>query len=105
MKRTVLLLILLTTFFADAKAFQKELSVSVSPFPVRGFHLDLRIQAMPMPALKKLALQLVNGGINTLVMEWEATYPFQDEPLIPNRFAYTRDEVKAFIAYCNSIKL
>jgi len=105
MKRTVFLVMLLTTFFGYANAFQKGLNDPVSPFPVRGFHLDLRIQAIPMPALKKLALQLVKGGINTLVMEWEATYPFQDEPLIPNRFAYTRDEVKAFIAYCASIKL
>ena len=105
MKRTVFLVMLLTTFFGYAHAFQKELNNPVSPFPVRGFHLDLRIQAIPMPTLKKLALQLVKGGINTLVMEWEATYPYQNEPLIPNRFAYTRDEVKAFIAYCGSIKL
>lgn len=77
----------------------------VSPFPVRGFHLDLRIQVMPMPALKNLASQLVKGGINTLVMEWEGTYPFQEEPLIPNRYAYTREEVKDFIAYCKSIQL
>jgi len=105
MKRTVYLVMLLTTFFVYSKAFQKELNHPVSPFPVRGFHLDLRIQAIPMPALKNLALQLVKGGINTLVMEWEGTYPFQDEPLIPNRFAYSREEVKAFISYCSSIHL
>ncbi|ALL05182.1 N-acetyl-beta-hexosaminidase [Pedobacter sp. PACM 27299] len=105
MKRTVFLVMLLTSIFGYAKAFQNELNDPVSPFSVRGFHLDLRIQAIPMPALKKLASQLVEGGINTLVMEWEATYPFQEEPLIPNRFAYTREEVKDFIAYCNSIKL
>ncbi|SDJ06059.1 Glycosyl hydrolase family 20, catalytic domain [Pedobacter sp. ok626] len=105
MKIKVFFLMLLSTFFLQAKAFQKEISDPVSPFPVRGFHLDLRIQAIPMPALKKLALQLVKGGINTLVMEWEGTYPFQEEPLIANRFAYTRDEVKAFIAYCGTINL
>ena len=39
---------------------------------VRGFHLDLRIQVMKMPALKALARDLRQQGINTLVMEWEA---------------------------------
>lgn len=105
MKRTVFLLMFLTTIFVQGKAFQKEPSDLVSPFPVRGFHLDLRIQAIPMPALKNLAMQLAKGGINTLVMEWEGTYPFQEEPLIANRFAYTREEVKGFIAYCGSIHL
>jgi len=74
-------------------------------FKVRGFHLDLRIQAMPMPALRNFVLQLSKNGINTLVMEWEGTYPFKDEPLIPNRYAYTREEVTSFIGYCNSLHI
>jgi hypothetical protein len=70
---------------------------------VKGFHLDLRIQVMKMPALKAFAKNLSAGGVNTLVMEWEATYPFQNQPLIPNRYAYTREEIKSFVAYCKSI--
>lgn len=72
-------------------------------FAVRGFHLDLRVQVMKMPALKKFAKQLKDGGLNTLIMEWEATYPFENHPLIPNQFAYTRDEVKEFVAYCEDL--
>ena len=74
-------------------------------FHVRGFHLDLRIQVMKMQALKNFTLQLSKQGINTLVMEWEATYPFQEDPLIPNRFAYTRQEVKDFIQYCQGLHI
>ncbi|TQM49764.1 glycosyl hydrolase family 20 [Arcticibacter tournemirensis] len=74
-------------------------------FPIRGFHLDLRIQVMKMPALKAFALRLSKNGINTLIMEWEATYPYQLHPLIANRFAYTREEIKSFTAYCSSIGL
>jgi len=74
-------------------------------FHVRGFHLDLRIQVMKMQALKNFTLQLSKQGINTLVMEWEATYPFQEDPLIPNRFAYTREEVKDFIQYCQGLHI
>jgi hexosaminidase len=105
MKIKILLILLLCTAFFKADAIQSGRSGNPNPFPVRGFHLDLRIQAIPMPALKKLALQLSEGGINTLIMEWEGTYPFKDEPLIPNRYAYSRAEVKSFIAYCNGIKL
>lgn len=92
---------------AEAASPNRQLSAyeKSKPFPVRGFHLDLRIQAMPMPALRNFVLQLSKSGINTLVMEWEGTYPFKDEPLIPNRYAYTREEVTSFIAYCNSLHI
>lgn len=77
--------------------------VKKNDFKVKGFHLDLRVQVMKMPALKKFAKQLKINGLNTLIMEWEATYPFQNHPLIPNQFAYSRDEVKEFIAYCEGM--
>ncbi len=73
------------------------------PFSIRGFHLDLRIQVMTIPALKDFALQLSKNGINTLIMEWEATYPYRDQPLIPNRYAYSREEVRVFTSYCKSL--
>jgi hexosaminidase len=105
MKIRILLFLLLCTAFLKSDAIQTKRAGNPKPFTVKGFHLDLRIQAIPMPALKKMALQLSKGGINTLIMEWEGTYPFKDEPLIPNRYAYTKEEVKSFIAYCNTIKL
>jgi len=74
-----------------------------SPFMVRGFHLDLRIQVMTMDALKAFALKLSKDGINTLIMEWEGTYPFEKHPLIPNRYAYTKAEIVSFIKYCNDL--
>ncbi len=74
-------------------------------FHIRGFHLDLRIQVMKMQALKNFTLGLSKQGINTLVMEWEATYPFQEDPLIPNRFAYSRQEIKDFIKYCQTLHM
>jgi hexosaminidase len=74
-------------------------------FSVRGFHIDLRIQVMTMPALKQFASKLKTQGINTLIMEWEATYPFTKYPFISNRYAYTKDEVHSFIRYCAGIGL
>jgi len=70
-------------------------------FVIKGFHLDLRIQVMTMDALRNFATRLKQSGINTLIMEWEATFPFSKHPLIPNRYAYSKEEIVSFIKFCN----
>lgn len=72
-------------------------------FTVKGFHLDLRIQVMKPDALKDLADKLSSLGINTLIMEWEATFPFESHPLIPNKHAYTKEDIAEFIRYCQNL--
>jgi hexosaminidase len=93
----LLLLITLSSLNAQPAGKQK------GPFIVKGFHLDLRIQVMTMDALKAFALKLSKLGMNTLIMEWEGTYPFEKNPLIPNRYAYTKTEIVSFIKYCNDL--
>ncbi len=58
---------------------------------------------MTMPALEVFATRLHEGGINTLIVEYEATYPFDRNPLIPNRYAYTRTQIVSFVALCNHL--
>ena len=72
-------------------------------FTVRGFHVDLRIQVMTMDALKALADDLAAFGMNTLVMEWEASYPYQNNATISSELAYTREEVRSFVDYCEDL--
>jgi hypothetical protein len=50
-------------------------------------------------------MKLHGYGINTLIMEWEGTYPFEKHPLIPNRYAYTKEEIISFIKYCNDLDI
>jgi hexosaminidase len=69
-------------------------------FPIKGFHIDLRIQVMPMPALRKFAAELAEFGLNTLLIEWEASYPYDKHAVISNEYAYTRQEVESFVSYC-----
>jgi hexosaminidase len=97
--------LLLIAFLFLSEISQAKTGSHDDSFHIRGFHLDLRIQVMKMQALKNFALNLSKQGINTLVMEWEATYPFLEDPLIPNRFAYSRHEVKDFINYCQTLKI
>lgn len=76
---------------------------SSKEFKVKGFHIDLRIQVMTPQALNKFATELADFGINTLVVEWEASYPYKNNVTISNKLAYTREEIKSFVNYCSSI--
>lgn len=95
--------IYLFTLFVLSFLFLQTASAQEKDFAIKGFHLDMRIQVMKMDALKKFAKTLSEDGINTLVMEWEGTFPFEKHPLIPNRYAYTKQEIKSFINYCATL--
>ena len=101
MRNLLVALVIMALTLNPALSQQKTLPGQKTP--VKGFHLDLRIQVMTMPGLKELALKLQKQGINTLIMEWEATYPFEKHPMIPNRYAYSRSEVISFVKYCKSL--
>jgi len=102
-KKGILILVISAAAFFNLNAQNNP--ASPNPFIVKGFHIDLRIQVMTMDALKAFALKLNQQGINTIVMEWEGTYPFEKHPLIPNRYAYTKAEVASFIKYCADLKI
>lgn len=74
-------------------------------FARTGLHLDFRVQAMPISALRSLATQVADLGFNTLLIEWEATYPFEKHPLIPNTYAYTPKEIAGFMAHSSRLGL
>jgi hypothetical protein len=101
MKKLLPVFILFTIY--SSSVFLQAVSNPNNQFEVRGFHLDLRIQVMPMPELRAFAKKLSSYGINTLIMEWEGTYPFEKHPLIPNRYAYTKTEIVDFVKYCNRL--
>lgn len=84
----------------DSQAGRPVTQMADNQFGVRGFHIDLRIQIMTMEALRELADELAQFGINTLVMEWEASYPYLNNATISRDLAYTREEVSSFIEYC-----
>jgi hexosaminidase len=99
------ILIFIISLAALLKLNAQNNAAAANPFVVKGFHIDLRIQVMTMDALRAFALKLSKQGINTIIMEWEGTYPFEKHPLIPNRYAYTKAEVTSFIKYCADLKI
>lgn len=72
-------------------------------FSIRGIHVDLRTQVMTMDALRSLAKEVAEDGLNTMLLEWEATFPFEENATICNSHAYTKEEVRDFIAYAGSL--
>lgn len=72
-------------------------------FKVRAFYVDCRTQVMKMSAIKALASDLSKKGINTLVIEYEATFPFQQHATLCNEYAYTEAEVKDLVSHCTQL--
>lgn len=69
-------------------------------FPVRAFHVDFRAEVMTMEALERLVDRLAARGINTLVMEWEASFPFVRNATLSNASAFTPEQIVSFVEYC-----
>jgi len=65
-----------------------------------GLHLDLRVQVPPLPALRRMAQEAAELGVNTLIVEWEASFPFDRHAVISGPLAYTPDEVREFLCDC-----
>ncbi|WP_298044288.1 family 20 glycosylhydrolase [uncultured Bacteroides sp.] len=74
-----------------------------SNFKIRAFYLDFRAQVMTVSAIKNFASDLSQKGINTLLIEYEATFPFQKHATLCNHLAFSRSEVKEIINHCTSL--
>lgn len=105
MKYKILISFFLFLFLATASRASDSYQIkdTITEFKVKGFHLDLRTQVMTPQALHEFAVELAGFGINTLVMEYEASYPYKKHATISNHLAYSREEVKDFIAHCEQL--
>lgn len=102
-KNACKVLLIISLFIAAPFYAQAQSKSPSEEFKIRGFHLDLRIQVMTPKALKAFADELSTMGMNTIVMEWEGTYPFKKHAVIANKYSYSREEVKDFIDYCDNL--
>lgn len=103
LKLSWLLIMFMTLLSTNLVLAQEKGRSYTNDFKIKGFHLDLRIQVMKPEALKAFALKLSKSGVNTIIMEYEATFPFEKHPLIPNRYAYTKAEISDFVKYSSSL--
>lgn len=96
-------ILILLTFALSPSVYSSPKAMNKQDFTVKGFHIDLRCEVMTMPALKNFAKELAGFGINTIIMEWEGSFPYDKHATISSKYAYTREEVKSFITYCTSL--
>lgn len=96
----ILLLVLSPFLYAGAVNNDKN-----ADEPVIAYHVDFRVQVMPIKALKAMAKEISSLGFNTIIMEWEGSYPYKKHSIISNRYAYTQEEVKDFIEYSEELGL
>lgn len=52
-----------------------------------------------MQAMYELVDDLSAKGMNTLLLEWEGTFPFEKHATLANEYMHSKQEVKDFIAY------
>lgn len=76
---------------------------TASSYKIKGFHIDLRSEVMTIEALKLMANSLSKGGINAIIMEYEATYPYQNHVTLYNANTYTREQIHDYVTYCQSL--
>ncbi|MAT72367.1 MAG: glycoside hydrolase family 20 [Planctomycetaceae bacterium] len=75
-------------------------AAAADPFRVRAVHIDNRIQVLPLPELKRIVESVSSRGVNTIIMEWEGSFPFDQHRVISNQFAYTKAEIAEFVEFC-----
>lgn len=69
-------------------------------FGIRAAYVDFRAEVRTLNSLKRQADMLASQGMNAIIMEWEATFPFDRHATLCNTCAFTKDEVKEFVSYC-----
>ena len=78
-------------------------SSDVNKLKIKGLHIDFRAEVMTVEALKSLAEDISKKGLNTILMEWEATFPFDKHAVLCNKHSFTEEEVKDFVSYCSDL--
>ncbi len=69
----------------------------------RSVYLDFRTQVMTMPAMKDYVRKAAASGVNAVIVEWEATFPFEENLTLRNKYAFSRKEVEDFISFCSGV--
>jgi len=58
---------------------------------------------MKMSALKAFAVEAARMGLNTLILEWEASFPFARHAVLSNEYAYSIKEISSFLSHCKKL--
>lgn len=74
-------------------------------FEQKVMYVDFRAEVHTVDALKQLAKKVAAEGFTAMLLEYEATFPFEKHATIQNRYAFTKDEITGLVAYCKDLGL
>lgn len=74
-------------------------------FGEKVMYVDFRTQVHTMDALKELAQKVAAKGFTAMLLEYEATFPFEKHATLRNRYAFTREEIKDYVDFCGKLGL
>lgn len=86
-----------------ALSFALIFGLNAEAFDVKAVYVDHRTQVQTISSLKNFAKKAAEGGMNAIVMEWEATFPFEENATLCNRFAFSKNEIREFVEYCHGL--
>ncbi len=96
-------LIVTLTALLVACAVSLQAQVRKDDFKIKAMHVDFRAEVMTLEGLKDMARWASAQGLNAIIMEWEASFPFDKHATICNSYAFTADEVREFVSYCATL--
>ena len=67
---------------------------SKGAFKEKVIYVDFRNEIHTIDALKGLAERVAADGFTCMMLEYEATFPFEKHATIQNRYAYTKEEIQ-----------
>lgn len=67
--------------------------------PIRGLHLDFRVQRPKLEYCKSILERLAAYKVNTVVIEYEDNFPYDVDRLIPSPHAYTSLEIEEIVTF------
>lgn len=98
-------IILALSLLISASALCVSAQENTKDFEQKVMYVDFRTQVHTIEALKELADKTAADGFTSLLLEYEATFPFEKHATLQNRYAYTKEEIADLVAYCNNLGL
>lgn len=100
MIRKILFALILSVVASAAYAQDK-----TGDFEQKIMYVDFRTQVHTIDALKQLAQKVAAEGFTSMLLEYEATFPFEKHATIQNRYAFTKEEIADLVAFCKDLGL
>ena len=96
------ILLALVLFVATSVVYAQD---KPADFEQKIMYVDFRTQVHTMEALKELARKVAANGFTSMLLEYEAAFPFEKHATLQNRYAYTKEEISDYVAFCKDLGL